>query len=335
MAWRGFAPPRDASDDHGFFLGTALTLFLVVPVLVMAAGILGAMPLTGVVTPFLSYGGSAMAANFTALGMLAGLRAGSAGRAGAGGSMEPFRRPVALLGGTLGVAAAWRWCSSLVAVQAGARRRARGAAASGTPGRRRSTVSVQPARAERAAGAAARHDLRPRRPAAGHERRRASRRRPPPPTARPASTSPRACLDLSARCYPLGGEALPRARRLDVAAELERHQHGVCRARRGSVAPRLRRPCHSVPSTDAEGRRVPLLQARLPRGAAAAPPSSRARSSGRARHPRARSRPSPDARRAAAAPRRLDPGRLRAPLEDRTRGRGRPRRRIRATSWRC
>ena len=36
---------------------------------VMASGILGVTPLTGVVTPFLSYGGSAMVANFCALGM--------------------------------------------------------------------------------------------------------------------------------------------------------------------------------------------------------------------------------------------------------------------------
>jgi membrane peptidoglycan carboxypeptidase len=36
----------------------------------MASGVLGLLPLTGVVTPFLSYGGSAMAANFVALGVL-------------------------------------------------------------------------------------------------------------------------------------------------------------------------------------------------------------------------------------------------------------------------
>ena len=64
------APPMRAANDYGFFLGTAVTLFLIVPVLLMAAGLLGVMPLTGVVTPFLSYGGSAMVANFAALGML-------------------------------------------------------------------------------------------------------------------------------------------------------------------------------------------------------------------------------------------------------------------------
>ena len=41
----------------------------------MAAGVVGAIPLTGVVTPFLSYGGSAMAANFAALGILSSIHA--------------------------------------------------------------------------------------------------------------------------------------------------------------------------------------------------------------------------------------------------------------------
>jgi cell division protein FtsW (lipid II flippase) len=107
IAWRGLRTAIQAKDDHGFFLGTALTLFLVVPVLVMAGGILGAMPLTGVVTPFLSYGGSAMAANFTALGILAALRRPAL--SGQGAAQEeakaPFRRPLRLLAGTLGVAA--------------------------------------------------------------------------------------------------------------------------------------------------------------------------------------------------------------------------------------
>jgi len=75
IACRGFRIARAASSDYAFFLATALTLFLVVPALVMAGGIVGATPLTGIVTPFLSYGGSAMAANFTALGILASVRA--------------------------------------------------------------------------------------------------------------------------------------------------------------------------------------------------------------------------------------------------------------------
>ncbi len=41
----------------------------------MASGVLGVTPLTGVVTPFLSYGGSAMLMNFAALGILAAVHA--------------------------------------------------------------------------------------------------------------------------------------------------------------------------------------------------------------------------------------------------------------------
>ena len=74
LIWRALDTARRASTDYGFFLALILTLFFAVPVLLMAAGILGVVPLTGVVTPFLSFGGSAMAANFAALGLLAALR---------------------------------------------------------------------------------------------------------------------------------------------------------------------------------------------------------------------------------------------------------------------
>jgi cell division protein FtsW (lipid II flippase) len=102
VAWRGFRIARSAPSDYGFFLGTALTLFLIVPVLVMAAGIVGALPLTGVVTPFLSYGGSAMAANFAALGILSSIRADRRPPA----DLRSFDVPLHWVGGALVVAAA-------------------------------------------------------------------------------------------------------------------------------------------------------------------------------------------------------------------------------------
>jgi cell division protein FtsW (lipid II flippase) len=74
VALRGFDIARRAPDDYSFFLATVITLFLTLPVLVMSAGMLGLVPLTGVVTPFLSFGGSAMVANFIALGILAAIR---------------------------------------------------------------------------------------------------------------------------------------------------------------------------------------------------------------------------------------------------------------------
>jgi cell division protein FtsW (lipid II flippase) len=100
IAGRGFRIALAAASDYGFFLATAVTLFLVIPVLIMAAGVLGVIPLTGVVTPFLSYGGSAMAANFAALGILTAVqRRSSKERA------VPFRTPTRYLQGALGATA--------------------------------------------------------------------------------------------------------------------------------------------------------------------------------------------------------------------------------------
>ena len=100
IGWRGFSTAARAASDYSFFLAMAVTLFLIVPVLVMAAGALGVTPLTGVVTPFLSYGGSAMVANFAALGILAAARRGGAETTSAS---EQLRAPIRQLGRTLAV----------------------------------------------------------------------------------------------------------------------------------------------------------------------------------------------------------------------------------------
>jgi cell division protein FtsW (lipid II flippase) len=99
LAWRGFRIGRLAASDYGFFLATALTLFLILPVLIMASGVMGVTPLTGVVTPFLSYGGSAMLANFAALGILAAIHAD----ARPPNDFEPFRAPMRYLSVVLAV----------------------------------------------------------------------------------------------------------------------------------------------------------------------------------------------------------------------------------------
>jgi cell division protein FtsW (lipid II flippase) len=99
LAWRGFRIGRRAASDYGFFLAIALTLFLILPAMIMASGVLGVTPLTGVVTPFLSYGGSAMLANFAALGLLAAIHADRR----PANDFEPFRVPMRNLGAVLGV----------------------------------------------------------------------------------------------------------------------------------------------------------------------------------------------------------------------------------------
>ena len=101
LAWRGLRIARGAAGDYEFFLATSLTVFLVTPVLIMAAGILGFVPLTGLVTPFLSYGGSAMTANFAALGMLSMVRTDAQETE----IVQPFRVPTRWLAGGLAACA--------------------------------------------------------------------------------------------------------------------------------------------------------------------------------------------------------------------------------------
>ena len=102
LAWRGFRIGRLARDDYGFFLATTMTLFLIVPAIIMASGVVGAAPLTGVVTPFLSYGGSAMVTNFAALGLLTAIHAD---RRRTQIDSAPFRTPMRSLAGVLAAAA--------------------------------------------------------------------------------------------------------------------------------------------------------------------------------------------------------------------------------------
>jgi cell division protein FtsI/penicillin-binding protein 2 len=99
---RGFRIARAAPSDYAFFLGLAVTLMLIVPVLVMAGGMLGLIPLTGVVTPFLSYGGSAMVVNLTGLGILSAIHGSRRTIA----ATEPFKVPLRALGAVLGASAA-------------------------------------------------------------------------------------------------------------------------------------------------------------------------------------------------------------------------------------
>jgi cell division protein FtsW (lipid II flippase) len=99
IASHGFRIARGAANDYGFFLATTVTLFLIAPALIMVAGSLGIIPLTGVVTPFLSYGGSAMLANFAALGILTAIRKDKRSRplATQTTTQEPFLKPLRYL----------------------------------------------------------------------------------------------------------------------------------------------------------------------------------------------------------------------------------------------
>ena len=98
LVWRLLRISLRAPGDYTAFLTVGLTLALAVQGLVIIGGMLGLLPLAGVVTPFLSYGRSAMLSNFAALGICAAI----ARRRGP--AREAFTPPVRALGWTLAAA---------------------------------------------------------------------------------------------------------------------------------------------------------------------------------------------------------------------------------------
>jgi len=70
IVWRAIAIALRAPGDYSRFLALGLALGLVLQLLLIAGGILGVVPLSGVVTPFLSYGKSAMIVNLASIGIL-------------------------------------------------------------------------------------------------------------------------------------------------------------------------------------------------------------------------------------------------------------------------
>ena len=75
-----------APSDYTFFLALGLTVLTAFQVLLIAGGVLGIVPLSGVVTPFLNYGRSSMIANFIMFGILLAISS----RAGNPVRNEPF-----------------------------------------------------------------------------------------------------------------------------------------------------------------------------------------------------------------------------------------------------
>jgi cell division protein FtsW (lipid II flippase)/cell division protein FtsI/penicillin-binding protein 2 len=84
---RGFRAALAARGIYSFFLTLGLTLLLGLQMALIAGGVLGLLPLSGVVSPFLSSGRTAMLANFLIVGMLLAVSA----RPGDGGAAVRFR----------------------------------------------------------------------------------------------------------------------------------------------------------------------------------------------------------------------------------------------------
>ena len=84
LVWRTLRAAVRARTDYECFLAVGLAATTALQILLIAGGSLGVVPLSGVVTPFLSYGRTAMLANFVVVGMVAAISARGQRRAKAG-----------------------------------------------------------------------------------------------------------------------------------------------------------------------------------------------------------------------------------------------------------
>ena len=94
LLYRSFRIALHAESDYEFFLATGLTTATALQILLIGGGALGVLPLSGVVTPFLSYGRTAMLANFLVFAILLSISR----RAAKPERNSPFRAPVKALG---------------------------------------------------------------------------------------------------------------------------------------------------------------------------------------------------------------------------------------------
>jgi cell division protein FtsW (lipid II flippase) len=99
LVQRGLRAARRAGSAYGFFLALGFTLLLALETALIGGGMLGLLPLSGVASPFLSSGRSAMLANFLVAGVLAGISARRAEPA----AVRPFLGGARWVGAGLGL----------------------------------------------------------------------------------------------------------------------------------------------------------------------------------------------------------------------------------------
>jgi cell division protein FtsW (lipid II flippase) len=70
LIYRGFRIALNAPGTYSFFLVLGVLLIIALQILLITGGLLGLIPLSGVVSPFLSYGRTSMVANFVLFAMV-------------------------------------------------------------------------------------------------------------------------------------------------------------------------------------------------------------------------------------------------------------------------
>jgi cell division protein FtsI/penicillin-binding protein 2 len=103
LVYRACRIAREAPDEYGTFLAFGLGMLVALEMLLISGGVLDAIPLSGVVSPFLSSGNTAMLANFLIFAILLGI-SNQTPRV-RGRALLPFRVPIYAIGGVLGVLA--------------------------------------------------------------------------------------------------------------------------------------------------------------------------------------------------------------------------------------
>ncbi len=167
LIWRSLRIALRAPTSYSFFLATGLALIVALQLLLIAGGLLDLIPLSGVVSPFLSYGKSSMIATCAVFGIMLAISARTVPAAEAIPAKH-FGRGMRVLGATL--AACLLVVVARAALHPGRQSQRLCAARRRGPLRRwRHRPRIQPAhRRYHPASAEGRH-LRPQRAAAGHQ----------------------------------------------------------------------------------------------------------------------------------------------------------------------
>ena len=106
LIYRSLKIALRARSDYEFFLAAGMAAATALQILLISGGSLGVLPLSGVVTPFLSYGRTAMLFNFIMFGILEAISARPAGPVAEPSKMQPFRIPATIVGILFAVAGA-------------------------------------------------------------------------------------------------------------------------------------------------------------------------------------------------------------------------------------